>query len=197
MGWFFEPVRIHRGRGSVRRQIKSGLRLGIGAGMWLIALMLMGSGLTRIVGAETYHSVAWADWMGWLELAAACALFMLAAHIWYMLVAGYLLFGFVKILIFLISGKNLYAPHVFLPRLEAAVQAGFALLTLVLLFRLSKIRLTIVDRTALTVYMFTFFPFGNIPAQSLGVAALAISWGIDRLTKGRKNAITRQPSHRL
>jgi hypothetical protein len=153
--------------------------------MWLIAIMLMASGLTRIIGAATYHSIVPGEWFGWFELVAACALFMLSAHIWYMLLGGYLLFGFAKFIVFLIIGQSLSARHVLSPRLDVGIQAAFALLAITLLFQFFGIWLNIVDRIALTIYMFTFFQFGNIAVQSLGIIALAISWGIRRLIKHR------------
>jgi hypothetical protein len=153
--------------------------------MWLIAIMLMSSGLARITGAPTRFPIVWADWLGWLELAVACALFMLAAHVWYMALGGYLFAGFFKIILFLMTGQALYSRTVSLPRLDAAVQAGFALLGLSLLFRFVEIRLTVVDRLALTIYMFTFFQLGNVPVQTLGVGALATSWGTHLFRKQR------------
>lgn len=169
------------------QQIRSGLRLGTGAGAFLIAIMFLRSGLERLVWPATSpQKLVWSDAKGWMELGVACVLLLLTADIWLLLLAGYALFGLGKSVLVLVIGHNIYAPYAALPRLEAAWIAFFALATLVLLIRFAGSRPTIFDRFVLTFYVFALAWHGNMknsslpdPWQIAGLVALAIAWCID------------------
>jgi hypothetical protein len=169
-----------------RQQIKRGIRLGIGAGTFLIAIMFLRSGLERVVWSATPPHQALPDPKGWIELAVAGVLLLLTADIWLLLLAGYALFGFGKGVLVLIMGRDIYAPHALFSRAEAAWITFFALATLVLLIRFAGARPTIIDRFFLTFYIFALGWHGNIetsspidPWQVAGLTGLAIAWCVD------------------
>ena len=177
-------------RGSIRDQIKSGLRLGCGVGAFLIALIFLGMGLHRIVwSAPSSGQIEWLDWVGWVEVVAAVTLLMASAHVWHWLLAGIALFGFFKCIVVLVSGGNLYGKSAPLSRMEATELAGFTLATLALLFRFKNNPPTIPDRVALTIYVIALSWIGNIMAQLVGLLALLIAWGIDWRRRGLEDAV--------
>ncbi len=159
---FAEDVRPGRSR---QEQVDNGFRLGIGAGAFLIALMLLGSGLTRMVSPT--------------------------AQVWLLVVGGYALFGVVKGVLVLVTGKVLYT-YQRVPRLEAAEATIFALATLLLLFRFYDTRPNILDRVALTFYVFAVAWSGHSAASTLvdprlaaGLIGLAISWCVYRWKRAK------------
>lgn len=142
---------------TVGKQVKSGLRLGIGAGLFLIGAMLLGNGMGRVVWSATPpHYVVWPEPMGWAELMLAAATLLSSAGVWWQLFAGYMLIGSFKSVIVLITGRDLFAPYGPFPRPEAAALAIFGVATILLMWRFTKNRPTILDRIALTAYVFCF-----------------------------------------
>lgn|SRR5258707_10599248 len=185
---FAEDVRPGRSR---QEQVDNGFRLGIGAGAFLIALMLMGSGLTRVVSSVPPHRMVWSDWVGWAEIGLACVLLLYTAQVWLLVVGGYALFGVVKGVLVLVTGKVLYT-YQRVPRLEAAEATIFALATLLLLFRFYDTRPNILDRVALTFYVFAVAWSGHSAASTLvdprlaaGLIGLAISWCVYRWKRAK------------
>jgi len=105
----------HRNR-TVGKQVKSGLRLGVGAGLFLIGGILLSAGMGRVVWAATPpHYVVWQEPMGWTELALAAAL-LSSAGVWWQLFAGYMLIGSLKSVVVLVTERDLFAPHGSFPR---------------------------------------------------------------------------------
>jgi hypothetical protein len=178
---FTRDVRPDRSR---KEQAKNGLRLGLGMGAFLIALMLLGSGLTRVVSSDSPQHVVWSDWMGWGEIGLACVLLLVTAQVWLLLVGGVALFGIGKSIFLLVYGE---IPHTYRPvsRLEGAEAAFFCLTTLLLLFRFMDTRPNTLDRVALTFYVLAVAWSGHRTAFTLvdpwltaGLIGLAVSWCI-------------------
>jgi hypothetical protein len=181
-------AKLHPNR-SRKEQVGNGLRLGIGAGAFLIAVMLLGSGLKRVVSSVPPQHLVWSDWVAWVQICIALVLLFVTAQVWLMVVGGYAFFGLAKVLLVLISGKDFHAPYRPIPRLEALAVAFFALTTLVLLFRFVDTRPSILDRVALTFYVLAIAVglSGDRAASTLidswptaGLIALAISWCVYR-----------------
>jgi hypothetical protein len=181
---------------TVKEQIKSGVRLGIGAGSFLIAAILLGIGMNRIVwSAVAPRQIIWREPIGWASLLAAAIILLLTADVWWQLLAGYMFVGCFKGVIVFVTGKDLFAPHDLFPRLESAGLTVFAAVTVALLFRFSDARPTIVDRIALTLFVFCFvwsaatarFSAVN-PLLVVGLIVLLISSVVSWVKKGnRKN----------
>jgi hypothetical protein len=176
---------------SVKEQVKSGLRLGIGSAAFLIALMLLDGALKRFIGSGPLHQVVWSDWVAWAEIGLACALLLPTAQVWFWLVGGYALFGLGKSALMLVSGKELYTYQP-VPRLEAAEAAFVALATLLLLFRFVDSHPNIVDRVILTFYVFAVSWSLHTAASTLidpwlaaGLIGLAVSWCIYRWKRAK------------
>jgi hypothetical protein len=73
-------------RGTAKEQAKSGLRLGLGIGLFLIAGMLLGNGMQRVVwSASPPHYVVWPEPIGCLELVAGAAILLSTAGAWWQL----------------------------------------------------------------------------------------------------------------
>jgi hypothetical protein len=181
---------------TVKEQIKSGVHLGIGFGSFLIAAMLLGAGMSRVVWSTgAPHHVVWWEPIGWAELLAAALILVLTADIWWQLLAGYMFIGCFKGVVIFITGRDLFAPHDPFPRLESAELTIFAAATVALLVRFADVRPTIVDRIALTLFVFCFvwstatarFSAAN-PSLAAALIVLLISWAVSWLRKNnRKN----------
>ena len=142
---------------SVKEQVNSGLRLGVGAGLFLIGGMLLSAGMGRIVWSATPpHYVVWSDPIGWTELALSAAALIASAGVWWHVFAGYMLIRGLQSVVVLITGRDLFAPYGPFPRSEAAALAAFGVATILLMWRFTKNRPTILDRIALTSYVFCF-----------------------------------------
>lgn len=167
---------------ATKRQILSGLRIGGSLGAFLIGGMLMGDGLGRILGAAGSHEVVWTDWIGWVELVLAAAILLLTAPTWLMLLAGYLLFGALKSLV--LVGTGGFPSHGFSTRVEPLALVLYCVATLMLLFRFAENPPTVLDRVALTVYLFCLWPAATTSAfswwQGVGLGALLASWCVFR-----------------
>ena len=167
---------------TMRQQVASGLRIGAGLGFFLIAAMLMGNGMRRILGSVGSHQIAWSDWMGWAELMVAAVILLLTARAWLLLLGGCLLFGLLKGLIVFATGS--FSSHGFSTRVEPLAVAFYCLATLVLMFRFAEIPPTVLDRVALTMYLFCLWPAASSSTfswwQGVGLAALLVSWCVSR-----------------
>jgi hypothetical protein len=160
-------------------------------GLFLIAAMLLGNGMDRVVWSATPpHFVVWPEPIGWGELAIAAAILLLSAGVWWQLFAGYMLIGCFKSVIVFVTGRDLFAPYGPLPRSESAGLAVFGLATILLMWRFSKNPLTILDRIALTAYVFcllwradraTFSDFGS--GLIIALACLVFASVIDRIKR--------------
>lgn len=135
----------------VSKQVKSGLRLGVGAGLFLIGGMLLSAGMGRVVWSATRpHYIVRSEPMGWTELALGAAALLSSAGVWWQLFAGYMLIGSLKSVIVLITGRDLFAPYGPFPRAESAALAVFGALSILFMWRFTKKPPTIFDRIALT-----------------------------------------------
>lgn len=193
---FEEPVQIRRrGARSVKEQVTDGLRLGIGCGIFFVASMLIAAGFARLLRSNSGARLVWSDWVGWLEVATATILLLASAHVWHLLVAGYLLFGFFKAVLVLFTGQYLYPPHQPVARLQAVELALFALAGLVLLFRMVEVRLSFTDRAALTIFVLVLISGRmNASASIIGLAVLALAWCIAWARRGGRRKQTEQVS---
>ena len=171
----------------IRKQIRSGFRLGAGAGGFLIGLWLIGSGLDRILGSAASHQIAWTDWTGWTELVLAAAILLPTAQVWLMLLGGYMIFGVIKGLVIFATGN--FPSHGFSTRMEPLELALYGLATLLLMFRFAESPPTVLDRVALTLYLFCFLRPAASSAlswwQMIGLAALLVSWCVSRWRASR------------
>jgi len=166
---------------TTKRQIRSGLRLGVGAGGFLIAAILIGNGGDRIIASAGSHQI---PWLGWAELVIAAAILLLTAQVWFLVLGGYMLFGAIKGLFLFATGS--FPSHGFSTRLEPLGIAVYGVATLALLYRFSQNPPTVLDRVALTVFLFCFVipwmgPSSALSwSQMIGLAVLLASWGISR-----------------
>lgn len=179
---------------TVKEQAKSGLRLGVGAGLFLIGGMLLSAGMSRVVWSATPpHYIVWPEPLGWAELALAAALLLSSAGVWWQVFAGYMLIGSLKSVIVFITGTDLFAPYGPFPRPEAAAFAAFGVATILLMWRFTKNRLTILDRMALTACLFSiawragtaeFSDFGL--GLIIGLGFLIFASAYDRIQRHRR-----------
>ena len=171
--------RVHV-KNATKQQVVSGLRIGGSLGAFLVAGMLMGNGLGRILGQESH--VVSADWVAWVQLVVAAAILLLTARIWLILLAGYLLFGALKSLVFFVIGS--FPSHGFSNRIEVLVVLLYCVATILLMLRFAETPPTVLDRIALTIYLFCLWPAAAHSAfswwQWVGLAALFVSWCLFR-----------------
>ena len=169
---------------TTKQQVRSGLRLGAGAGGFFIAAMLIGNGLGRILGSAGSHQIAWTDWIGWAELVLAVAILLPTARVWLMLLGGYMVFGVIKGL-FLFATAS-FPSHGFSTRVDPLELALYGVVTLALLYRFAESPPTVLDRVALIVFLFCFvMPSSGLSSalswsQMIGLAVLLVSWGVSR-----------------
>jgi len=176
---------------TARKQIKSGLRLGIGAGLFLVGGMLLSAGMGSVVwSAVPPHFVVWPEPMGWTELALAAVALVSSAGMWWQLFAGYMLIGSVKSAIVLITGRGIFAPHGPFPRPDAAALGFFGVASILLMWRFTKKPPNVVDRVALTAYVFCFAwradaaKFSDFDLGLLaGLGCLLLAWAYDRFQR--------------
>src|SRR5271170_6307416 len=97
---------------TMKEQVKSGIRLGIGFGSFLIAVMLLGAGMSRVVwSAIAPHDIVWREPIGWAELLSAAVILFATADVWWQLLAGYMFVGCVKGVVVFITGRDWFSPH--------------------------------------------------------------------------------------
>ncbi len=176
---------------SVRSQAKSGLRLGVGAGLFLVGWMLLSAGMGRVAwSAPPQHYLVWSDWVGWTELALAAAALLSSAGIWWQVLAGYMVIGSVKSAIVVITGRDLFAPYQPFARSEAAALGFFGVATILLTWRFTKSPPAVLDRIALTAYLFCFAwradsaKFSDFDLGLLvGLGGLLLAWTYDRFRR--------------
>ena len=188
---------------TARKQIESGLRLGIGAGLFLIGGMLLSAGMGRVVwSAPPPHYVVWPEPVGWTELALAAAALLSSAGIWWQLFAGYMLIGSVKSAVVLVTGRDFFAPHGPFPRPEAAALGFFGVASILLMWRFTKKPPTILDRFALTAYLFCFAwraeaaKFSDFDLGLLvGLGCLLLAWAYDRTRRDHRSDHASRANH--
>lgn len=188
---------------ATRNQAKSGLRLGIAFGLFLIGGMLLSAGMGRVAwSAIPPHYVVWSDPIGWAEIALAAVALLSSAGIWWQLFAGYMLFGFVKSAIVLATGRDIYAPHAPFPRPEAAALGFFCVVSILLMYRFTKNRPAILDRIALTAYLFCLVwradaaKFSDFDLGLLvGLGCLLLAWAYDRFHHHHRTGHASRPDH--
>jgi hypothetical protein len=179
---------------TIKEQVKSGLRLGVGAGLFLIGGMLLSAGMSRVVWSATPpHYIIWPEPLGWAELALAAALLLSSAGVWWQVFAGYMLIGSFKSVIVFITGTDLFAPYGPFPRPEAAALAVFGVVTILLMWRFKENPPTILDRIALTAYLFCFLWRANRAEFSdfglgliVGLGFLVFASAYDRIQRHRR-----------
>ena len=162
--------------GTAKEQAKSGLRLGLGIGLFLIAGMLLGNGMQRVVwSASPPHYLIWPEPIGWLELVGGATILLSTAGVWWQLLAGAMVLGAVKSLVVLFTGRDMFAPHAPFPHVQALELLIFATVSVALMARLRKNPLAAMDRVALTVYLFSFMWHGDQVEFSAATPGLALA----------------------
>lgn len=162
-------------------QILSGLRIGGSLGAFLIAGILMGRGMSRIMDSGSLHQIS-VDWTALGELVLAAAILLITARVWVMLLGGYILFGALKGVILFANGS--FPSRGFSTRVEMLLLVFYCIATLMLMFRFAQNPPTILDRIALTIYLFCLWPAGVKSAfswwQAVGLIVLLSSWCVFR-----------------
>jgi hypothetical protein len=162
---------------SVKEQVKSGLRLGGSFAVFFLAMAPLVDGLRRVVWAAPPHRLLWAQPIGCVELIVAAALLFYTARVWMQWIAGCMLIGSIKGIVVFIAG----AP---ISRLESAEVVVIFLATLAPMVAIGVRGPTLLDRVALTLYVFCLAwradqgLFMPSPSLAIGLAALFVSWGI-------------------
>lgn len=183
---------------SVKEQVKSGLRLGGGLAVFLVAMAPLVDGLRRVVWAAPPHQLLWSDPISWVELIVAAVLLASTAQVWVQYLAGCMVFACVK-------GVVIFAAGTPISRTETAGLVFVFLVTLMLMVSLILRGVMLLDRIALTLYVFSlgwdadkglFMPS---PALAVGLAVLFTSWcvGYWKQRGTGKNWPRRGASHRL
>jgi hypothetical protein len=179
---------------TVKQQIKSGLRVGSGIGSLMIAVIFLGDGLRRVWLTTVPHHFSFSG-LGCIELLLAATILLATAHLWLPYFAGCMVLGVLQGVLMLLTGQGLYT-HRALPRLESAGFVLFCIATIALIVRPLMGRTTILDRVALTLYVFSFpsyamhnFKFSiTDPLMVGGPALLLVSWCVERWKgDGRRN----------
>ena len=169
---------------SVKGQIQRGLRLGAGIGVFLIGGLLLGQARTRLNVLSNYNQAGWSDWIIWLEVILGVGLLLCTAHVWYQMLAGCLIFGIVKGLIALVTGRDVFplsqVPATHIASLTVII---YCIATLLLMARFMDEKPAMTDRLALTFYFLCLLPSGSsFPSvwMIVGIAVLLLSWLIYR-----------------
>jgi len=165
---------------SIRQQIANGLRLGSGLGLFLIGAMLIGLGFRGVGLLAPVRSIIWSNWLGWIELIVGAVTLVMSAQIWYQLLAGCMLCGFVKCLTIMVTGKDMFPPHRSFTLAESVGIALFCLVSLLLMARFAKNPPNSLDSVSLTVWVLCLWPATNNGSSlwwAVGLFALCISWG--------------------
>ena len=171
-------------RRSVREQLQIGLRLGGGLGVFLIGALLLGQAHGRIEALSMSNQTGWSDWLVWLEVLLGIGLLFSTVHVWYQWLAGCLLFCIVKGLIALITGTAVFPVRQLPPtRIASLMVVLYCAATLLLLIQFREKRLTITDRTTVTLYVLSFLPQrSSFPSvyEIVGLAGLLLTWAFHR-----------------
>ncbi|HET9405701.1 MAG TPA: hypothetical protein VFO39_00540 [Candidatus Sulfotelmatobacter sp.] len=159
--------------------------MGLTLGAFFVAAMLIGIAMDGLSAADPSHLRFWPDVViATILVASALAIMVLTARVWILYIAGCLLFAIPKCLIIIATGRNLYFPLGPFSRLEAAEITLYSLVSLFLIYRVTKTQKpAVIDRVASTAFA-TCFVFGltrqNLAFlglwQALGLAALGIAW---------------------
>jgi hypothetical protein len=162
---------------SVKQQIKSGLRLGGGLAVFFLAMAPLVDGLRRVVWAAPPHQLVWSP-IGWAELIVAAALMVSTATMWMQWAAGCMLFASIKGAFMLTMGGPI-------PRSELALPVIFSVASLVLMGSIALRGTTVLDRIALTFYVFCIAwradkgLFMADTSLAVGLGVLFASWCVD------------------
>lgn len=174
---------------SVKEQIQSGLRLGAGLGVFLIGGLLLSHVRTRLEVLSSYHQTGWSDWTVWLEVILSVGLLFSTAHVWYQWLAGCLVFGALKGLIALVTGRDIFPlRQVPATHLASLTVVAYCIVTLLLMARFMDRKPTMVDRVAVTSFLLCLLPSGSsFPSvwEIVGFGGLLASWVVYRWREGR------------
>jgi len=169
---------------ATRGQIQSGLRLGVGLGVFLIGGLLLGHARTRLEVLSSYNQTGWSDWVVCVEVILGVGLLFSTVHVWYQWLGGCLVFGIVKGLIALVTGRDVFPLHqVPATHIASLTVVVYCIATLLLMLRFIERRLKMVDRIALTSYFLCLLPSGSsFPSvwMLVGLAGLFLSWVVYR-----------------
>jgi len=173
----------------VKEQIQSGLRLGAGLGVFLIGGLLLSHVRTRLEVLSSYHQTGWSDWTVWLEVILSVGLLFSTAHVWYQWLAGCLVFGILKGLIALVTGRDIFPlSQVPATQLASLTVVAYCIVTLLLIARFMDRKPTMVDRIAITLFLLCLLPSGSsFPSvlEIVGFGGLLASWVVYRWREGR------------
>lgn len=159
-------------------KVRSGIKLGVGAGLFLVAGILLSDGMDGIFWSGVRPGeVHWHDFAGWAELAVAFAILVPTANVWWQLLCGYMVFGLIKSAILILTGSDIVSSQP-LSRLQGVFLAIFCLGTILSLLRLARDKVTLVDRVALTLFIFAFLWQANQASFSSMSSGMVIAFVI-------------------
>ena len=170
-------------RRSAKEQIQSGLRLGAGLGVFLIGALLLGQAHTRLGVLSSNHQTGWSDWVVWLNVILGIGLLFSTVHVWYQWLAGCLLFGILKGLIALVTGRDIFPlRQVSATHLASLTVVAYCVAALLLMVRFMDRKPAMVDRVAVTFFLLCLFPSALFPSvwEIVGLAGLFLSWCVYR-----------------
>jgi hypothetical protein len=135
---------------SVMEQVKSGLWLGLGCLAMPVGLGATLGGVSLVLPDTTVPHLLWST-IGLLGIVLGLVILLLSANIWYKLLAGCFLFGSVKALFSLLTGRYFYSPHEPFSRLISAQIILFGALILWFGLQVEGKKFTVLDRFAITL----------------------------------------------
>jgi hypothetical protein len=170
-------------KNSTKSQIKTGFRLGGGIGALILGGTILSYARIRYNYLVDQKHSPFVDWLFLLELSSAVALMLSTAQVWVRLVAGLLVFGILKGIILVLTGKDLLPAQQFTySPLDGVIVIVYCLVALMLVVRFSTESLEITDRIALTSFLLCLIPSGSKFPSSwaiCGLVALFAAWALN------------------
>jgi hypothetical protein len=108
--------------------------------------------------------------------------------VWYQWLAGCLLFGILKGLIALVTGRDIFPlRQVPATHLASLIVIAYCVVTLMLMARFMDRKPTMVDRAAVTLFFLCLLPSSSFPSvwEIVGFGGLFASWVVYRWRGGR------------
>lgn len=157
--------------------------MGAGLGVFLIGALLLGQARTRLEVLSSYNQTGWSDWVVWLEVVLGVGLLFSTVNVWYQWLGGGLVFGTLKGLIALVTGRDVFplrqVPATHIASLAIVV---YCIAALLLMVRFMDRKPTMVDRVAMTFFFLCVLPSSRFPSvwEIVGLAGLLLSWVVYR-----------------
>jgi hypothetical protein len=179
---------------TIGEQSLNGVKLAGGVVLFGVCLLLVTYGLDQ-VWPDT-GQVDWSAWVGWAEILLAVFLIPMTMHLWLQFFGGCSLFGLLNGIWAAVFGTGWHFPYKPYSRMEAIEIALFSAAALVWSTRFARVRPTIPDRIAITLYIFMIFIPPNHSHFSVwsmaGPIALFAAWVSYRWGRRKKGKRTAQ-----